>query len=109
MDPAGLSMENFDAIGRWRTRTESGGAVDASGGLPDGSTFTGMSGLRSRLLRRPELFVGTLTEKLMTYGLGRGLEHYDAPSVRDDRPQRAAQDYRFSSLVLGIVRAIRFR
>jgi Protein of unknown function (DUF1592)/Protein of unknown function (DUF1588)/Protein of unknown function (DUF1585)/Protein of unknown function (DUF1587)/Protein of unknown function (DUF1595) len=103
MDPAGLSLENFDAIGRWRIRTESGGDVDASGGLPDGSTFTGMSGLRSALLRKPELFVGTLTEKLMTYALGRGLEYYDAPSVREIVHNARAQDHRFSSLVLGIV------
>jgi mono/diheme cytochrome c family protein len=103
MDPAGLSLENFDAIGRWRIRTESGSAVDASGGLPDGSTFTGMSGLRSALLRKPELFVGTLTEKLMTYGLGRGLEYYDAPSVRKIVQNARTQDYRFSSLVLGII------
>jgi hypothetical protein len=103
MDPAGLSMENFDAIGRWRVRTESGSAVDASGGLPDGSTFTGMSGLRTALLRKPDMFVGTLTEKLMTYGLGRGLEYYDAPAVRDIVRAAHGQDYRFSSLVLGVV------
>jgi hypothetical protein len=103
MDPAGLSLENFDAIGRWRIRTESGSAVDASGGLPDGSTFTGMSGLRSALLRKPDLFVGTLTEKLVTYGLGRGLEYYDAPSIRRIVQNARTQDYRFSSLVLGIV------
>ena len=72
MDPAGLSMEHFDAIGRWRARTEAGTAVDASGGLPDGSTFDGMAGLRRALLNRPELFVSTLTEKLLTYALGRG-------------------------------------
>jgi hypothetical protein len=103
MDPAGLSMENFDAIGRWRTRTESGSAVDASGGLPDGSEFSGMSGLRAALLRRPELFVGTLTEKLMTYGLGRGLEYSDASSVRAIVRNAQRQDFRFSSLVVGIV------
>jgi hypothetical protein len=103
MDPAGLSLENFDAIGRWRIRTESGSAVDASGGLPDGSTFSGMSGLRSALLRKPDLFVGTLTEKLMTYGLGRGLDYYDAPVVRKIVHNASTQDYRFSSLVLGIV------
>jgi mono/diheme cytochrome c family protein len=109
MDPAGLSLENFDAIGRWRTRTESGSDVDASGGLPDGSTFTGMSGLRAALLRRPEMFVGTLTEKLMTYGLGRGLEYHDAPWVRTIVRDAGAQDYRFSSLVLGIVRSDPFQ
>jgi hypothetical protein len=109
MDPAGLSMENFDAIGRWRTRTESGSDVDASGGLPDGSEFTGMRGLRAALLRKPELFVATLTEKLMTYGLGRGLEHSDAPSVRAVVRNAQAQDYRFSALVLGIVRSDPFQ
>ena len=109
MDPAGLSMENFDAIGRWRTRTESGSAVDASGGLPDGAEFTGMSGLRTALLRRPELFAATLTEKLMTYGLGRGIDYSDAPSVRAIVRQAQSQDYRFSSLVLGIVRSDPFQ
>ena len=103
MDPAGLSMENFDAIGRWRVRTEAGTPVDASGGLPDGSTFSSVSGLRSALLRRPDLFVGTLTEKLMTYGLGRGVEPYDAPTVRTIVRNAQSQNYRFSSLVLGIV------
>ena len=109
MDPAGLSMENFDAIGRWRVRTESGGAVDASGGLPDGSTFAGMSGLRTALLRKPEMFVGTLTEKLLTYALGRGLEYYDAPSVRAIVRDARTRDYRFSSLVLGIVSSDEFQ
>ena len=105
MDPAGLSLENFDAIGRWRVRTESGGAVDAAGGLPDGSAFTGISGLRSALVRRPEIFVGTLTEKLLTYGLGRGLDFHDAPAVRKIVRSAAPADYRFSSIVLGIVKS----
>jgi hypothetical protein len=109
MDPAGLSMENFDAIGRWRTRTESGSAVDASGGLPDGSEFIGMSGLRTALLRKPELFAGTLTEKLMTYGLGRGLEYSDAPAVRGIVREAQLTDFRLSSLVLGIVRSDPFQ
>jgi hypothetical protein len=109
MDPAGLSMENFDAIGRWRVRTESGGAVDASGALPDGSKFTGMSGLRAALLRKPELFVGTVTEKLMTYALGRGLESNDAPAVREVTRAAKGGDYRFSALVLGIVGSNQFQ
>jgi hypothetical protein len=109
MDPAGLSLENFDAVGRWRTRTESGSAVDASGGLPDGSEFTGISGLRTALLRKPELFARTLTEKLMIYGLGRGLEYSDAPSVRAVVRRAATEDFRFSSLVLGIVRSDPFQ
>ena len=81
MDPIGLSVENFDAIGRWRT-TEGDAPVDASGGFPDGSTFAGVAGLRKALLHRPELFVTTFTEKLLTYALGRGLEYNDAPAVR---------------------------
>ena len=109
MDPAGLSLENFDAIGRWRVRTESGGAVDAAGGLPDGSSFSGMSGLRAALVRRPDVFVGTLTEKLLTYGLGRGLDFYDAPAVRKIVRTAEMTDYRFSSLVLGIVKSEPFQ
>ena len=103
MDPAGLSMEHFDAIGRWRTRTEAGTPVDASGSLPDGSTFDGMTGLRAALLNRPELFVSTMTEKLMTYALGRGVEYYDAPTVRAIVGAARRDDYRFASLVLGVV------
>ncbi len=109
MDPVGLSMENFDAIGRWRTRSEDGAPVDASGGLPGGaSTFEGTAGLRNALLARPDLFVSTLTEKLLTYALGRGLEDYDAPSVRAIVRNARADDYRFSSLLLGIVESTPF-
>ena len=71
MDPVGFALENYDAIGRWRD-LEEGLAVDASGGLPDGSKFNGVEGLEQGLLQRPELFAGTLTEKLLTYALGRG-------------------------------------
>ena len=109
MDPAGLSMENFDAIGRWRTRTEAGTAVDSSGGLPGGSTFEGVAGLRKALLSRPELFVTTATEKLLTYALGRGVEYYDAPAVRAITRDARSNDYRFSSLVLGIVKSSPFQ
>jgi Protein of unknown function (DUF1588)/Protein of unknown function (DUF1585)/Protein of unknown function (DUF1592) len=108
MDPIGLSVENFDAIGHWRA-TEGAAPVDASGGFPDGSTFTGVGGLRNALLQRPELFVSTLTEKLLTYALGRGLEHNDAPAVRSITRSAALSDYRFSSLILGIVRSAPFR
>ena len=82
MDPVGFALENFDAVGRWRT-TEEGQPVDASGGLPDGSQFAGVAGLEAALLKRPEVFVGTLTEKLLTFALGRGVEHYDGPAVRE--------------------------
>jgi mono/diheme cytochrome c family protein len=109
MDPAGLSMEHFDAIGRWRARTEGGNDVDASGGLPDGSTFDGLAGLRAALLNRPGLFVTTVTEKLMTYALGRGLESYDAPAVRIIVRDSRQRDFRFSTLVLGVVNSAPFR
>ena len=109
MDPVGLATENFDAIGRWRNQSEAGGPLDASGSLPDGSTFDGAIGLRKAVLNRPELFVTTLTEKLMTYALGRGLEHYDAPAVRAITRQARTDDYRFSSVVLGIVHSTPFR
>ncbi|MEO5741098.1 MAG: DUF1592 domain-containing protein [Vicinamibacterales bacterium] len=109
MDPVGLSTENFDAIGRWRGQSEAGGAIDASGGLPDGSTFDGAIGLRKAVLTRPDLFVTTLTEKLMTYALGRGLEYYDAPAVREITRHARTDGYRFSSVVLGIVNSTPFR
>ncbi|MGH9146065.1 MAG: DUF1592 domain-containing protein [Vicinamibacterales bacterium] len=109
IDPAGLSLENFDAVGRWRARSEAGTPIDASGGLPDGSTFEGVDGLRQALLARPGLFVGNTIEKLLTYALGRGLDHYDAAAVRKITHEAESQDYRFSSLVLGIVRSTPFR
>jgi mono/diheme cytochrome c family protein len=109
MDPAGLSMENFDAIGRWRTRTEGGAPVDAAGGLPGGVTFDGVAGLRAAILSRPELFATTVTEKLLTYALGRGLDHHDAPAVRAIAREARSRDYRFSSLVLGVVTSAPFQ
>jgi hypothetical protein len=107
MDPAGFSLENFDAIGRWRT-VEEGQPIDATGGLPDGSKFTGVSGLEEGLCKRPELFVGTLTEKLLTFALGRGIEPYDAPAVRKVVHEAQANDFRFSSVILGIVNSTPF-
>jgi hypothetical protein len=109
MDPVGLSMENFDAIGRWRTRTESGAALDAGGSLPDGTSFEGMAGLKKALMKRPDLFATTVTEKLMTYGLGRGLEYYDAAAVRQIVRNVRDDDYRFSSIILGIVNSTPFQ
>jgi hypothetical protein len=109
MDPVGLSMENFDAIGRWRTRTESGAVLDSAGGLPDGTTFQGMAGLKQALLKRPDLFATTVTEKLMTYGLGRGLEYYDAAAIRQIVRNVRNDDYRFSSIILGIVNSTPFQ
>jgi hypothetical protein len=109
MDPIGLSMENFDAIGRWRTRSEAGTPVDAAGGMPGSAPFEGVAGLRTALVARPELFVTTVTEKLLTYALGRGLEPYDAPAVRAVTRHAGADGYRFTSLILGIVESTPFQ
>ena len=109
MDPPGFALEQFDAVGRFRTRTAANTPIDASGELPDGTRFDGTAGLRAALVRKPERFVGTLTEKLMTYALGRGLEHYDAPAIRAIMRDVAADDYRFSSLIVGIVKSAPFR
>ena len=108
MDPLGLSLENFDAIGRWRTLGESSAPIDASGAAPDGTRFDGPDGLRNVLLRS-DRFVATLTEKMMTYALGRGLEYYDAPSVRAILRDAARDDYRLSSLIIGIVQSPPFK
>jgi hypothetical protein len=109
MDPLGLSLENFDAVGRWRTRGESFAPIDASGAMPDGTTFEGVAGLRQALLNEPDVFVGTLTEKLLVYALGRGLEYYDAPAVRAITRDAARHEYRFSALLTGIVQSTPFQ
>jgi len=108
MDPVGFSLENFDAVGRWRA-FEEGRPIDATGGLPDGSVFEGVSGLEQALLKRPERFVGTLTEKLLTFALGRGATYYDAPAIRKIVRDARAQDYRFSSLIVGIATSTPFQ
>ncbi len=108
MDPIGFSLENFDAVGRWRD-LENGQPVDANGGLPDGSSFVGIDGLEQGLIDRPEIFVGTMTEKLLTYAIGRGYEPIDAPAVRKIVRDAKADDFRFSSLILGIVESTPFQ
>jgi mono/diheme cytochrome c family protein len=108
MDPAGFALENYDAIGRWR-ETEEGLAVDATGGLPDGSEFLGVTGLEQSILARPEMFVGTLSEKLLTFALGRGVESYDAPAVRRIVRDARQADYHVSSLILGIATSTPFQ
>lgn len=108
MDPVGFALENFDAVGRWRDM-EDGKPVDASGGFPDGSQFVGVDALEKKLLDHPELFVGTLTEKLLTFALGRGMETYDAPAVRKILRDAKAEDFHFSSIVLGIVNSAPFK
>ncbi len=108
MDPVGFSMENYDAVGRWRTLEEAK-RIYASGGLPDGSKFEGVSGLQQALLRRPEIFVTTFAEKLLTYSLGRGVEYYDAPAIRKIVQEARTKDFRFSSIILGIAGSTPFQ
>jgi mono/diheme cytochrome c family protein len=107
MDPLGFALENFDAVGVWRTIDDTGRAVDASGTLPDGTPFTGVEEFRAAL-ESSDLFVMTLTEKLLTYALGRGVEHYDQPAVRAIVRAAAADDYRFSALITNIVQSTPF-
>jgi hypothetical protein len=108
MDPLGFALENFDAIGQWRT-TDAGVPIDASGVLPDGTAFEGPAGLRSVLLRSPERFASTVAERLLTYALGRGVEYYDAPAVRAIVREAARNDYRWSSFVLATARSVPFQ
>jgi cytochrome c551/c552 len=108
MDPLGFSLDNFDAVGQWRTK-EAGLPIDASGQLADGTKISGVVDLRKALLAHPERFVSTMTEKLMTYALGRGLEYYDMPVVRGITHDAARNDYRFSSIVMGIVKSTPFQ
>jgi hypothetical protein len=114
MDPIGLSLENFDAIGAWRSRdgssvTNLGTPIDASGVLLDGTKVDGVVALRKALVRQPDIFVSTLTEKLLIFALGRGLGYYDMPTVRAIVRESEKQNYRFSSLILGIVRSTPFQ
>ncbi|HLI82941.1 MAG TPA: DUF1592 domain-containing protein [Bryobacteraceae bacterium] len=108
MDPLGLSLENFDAIGQWRT-TDAGKPIDASGVLLDGTHVNGPRQLREALLAQKTQFIGAVTQKLLTYALGRGLEYYDAPTVRAIDREAAAGNYRWSSLVLAIVKSVPFQ
>jgi hypothetical protein len=108
IDPIGLALENFDAIGRWR-ELENGEPISAAGGWPDGSEIEGVAGLEEALLQHPERFVSGATEKLMTFALGRGVEYYDAPAVRRVVQEAEANDYRFSEIVLGIVKSVPFQ
>ena len=108
IDPVGLSLEKFDAVGRRRT-VEDGAPIDASGGLPDGSQFADVDGLEDALLRRPDVFVTALTEKLLTYASGRGVEYYDAPAIRAIVRDARAQNFRISSIILGVVKSQPFQ
>jgi hypothetical protein len=108
MDPLGLALEHFDGVGKWRALDESGAPIDASGGLPDGTKFDGVDGLRAALLGS-DRFISTLTEKMLTYALGRGVEYYDMPAVRDIVRAAARDDYRFTSLIRAIVESAPFQ
>ena len=109
MDPLGLALENFDAVGRWRGHMPGGTPIDASGTMPDGTRFDGPADFRGLLARSPEQFATVVTQKLLIYGLGRGLEYYDAPAVRQITRQAAANDYGLASLVVGVVKSTPFQ
>jgi len=108
MDPIGFSLENYDAVGKWRQEF-AGQRVDASGTMPDGRAFDGPAGLRDLLLDQPNDFVGTVTEKLLMFALGRGLEYYDMPAVRAIVRNAAEDDYRWSSVILGVIESDPFQ
>jgi len=109
IDPVGFSLENFNAVGQWRDVEADGHPVDASGGVPGGGEFRGIDGLENAVLARPDLFVATLTENLMTFALGRGVESYDAPAIRKILRNAGKDGYRFSSLILGIIESAPFQ
>ena len=107
MDPLGFALENFDAVGKWRVEAD-GAPVDPEATLPDGSRFAGMTGLRTFLVNNKEDFVRTLSGKLLAYAIGRGIEHYDQPAIRKIGREAAQNEYRWSSVVLGIVNSVPF-
>jgi cytochrome c5 len=109
MDPLGFALENFDGIGKWRASGDDGAPIDAAAALPDGTKFDGPSELRGLLESREKEFVATVTTKLLTYALGRGMEYYDQPAVRAIVRRAEASDYRWSSVVLGIVESVPFQ
>jgi hypothetical protein len=105
----GFALENFDAIAEWRDTYSSGAPIDAAAELPDGTVFNGPTELRKVLLKHSDEFLTTMTEKLLTYALGRGLEAADAPAVRQVKREGASTDYRFASLIQGIVTSTPFQ
>ena len=108
MDPFGFVLETFDATGRWR-ETDAGAVINTETTLPDGGAIHGPGGLRDYLLGRRDEFLRTVVERLLAYALGRGLEYYDAPAVRQIVRDAAREDYRWSLLVLGVVRSVPFQ
>ena len=109
MDPLGFALENFDAIGKWRDRGEDNLPIDTSGSLPDGTRLDGPVQLRDVLLGRREDFVRAASEKLLTFALGRGVDYRDRPALRAIVRAAARDDYRWSSIVLGIVKSTPFQ
>ena len=109
MDPLGFALEHYDAIGRWRERGEGGDAIDASGTFPDGTRFDGPAGLRRLVEEHADEFVRTFTRKLLTYALGRPLTYADMPAVRTIVRQAAADEYRWSALLLAAVNSAPFQ
>ena len=109
IDPLGFGLEHFDPVGRWREVDELYAPIDASGALPDGTAFDGVSALRAALVKHPDRFVTTLTEKLLTYSLGRGLEYYDMPAVRRIVHDAARSNYKLSAVILGITKSLPFQ
>jgi hypothetical protein len=109
MDPLGLSLEHFDAVGKWRDHGEGSTPIDDSGTLPDGTVYQGVDGLREAILKHPEGFAATVTEKLLVYALGRGLEFYDMPTVRSITRQAAGDNYLLTSLIVGITKSVPFQ
>ncbi len=109
MDPLSFALETFDAIGSWRTAGEDGATIDASGELADGTRLNGPASLRTALMKRPEDFVRTAIDKLLTYTLGRGTEPYDAAAVRRIVRQSAGTGYKWSSVILAIVQSAPFQ
>ena len=107
MDPIGFALENFDAVGQWRT-TDDGSPIDPSGTLYNGNRVDGPVALRKMLADHPDIFVGVMTEKLLTYALGRGVQYSDMPAVRKIVQDSASRDFRFSSLVLATVQSVPF-
>ena len=108
MDPLGFALENFDAVGLWRS-TDGGSAIDPSGELPGGEKFQGPAGLRQLLLSKPEQFVATVTERFLTYALGRELEYYDSAAVRKIIQDAEPDDYRWSAIILNIIKSSPFQ
>jgi hypothetical protein len=110
MDPLGFSLENFDGLGRWRDTTGPGsGPIDSSGVLPDGTKFDGPVGLRKVLMSKRDMFVETLTERLLVYALGRGAEEYDRPVIRKIVREASAHGQRWSDIILGIAKSAPFQ